>query len=162
MVKQLSALACGAILLPLSNAMGAEDFDVLVMRGSTLVRVTGDESGPTSEVTLREDPTPPTPEVVWEPPDAQTKPLELVIQVFRDAPLPAYGWGFSRGHPVFLRHDKRHHGITRAMVRGKRNPHGLVRHGRRESAPRVSLAAMKGRSADARTRQQVALAWGGR
>jgi len=159
MVKRLSALACGVILLPLSNAMGAEDFDVLVLRGSTLVRVTGDENGPTSEVTLREDPTPPTPEVVWEPPDVHTKPVVLVIQVFRDAPRPAYGWGFRRGHPVFVRHDKPHHGVAHAMARGKRNPPGLVRHGRwsPSSAP---LAAMKSRSADARTRQQVALAWG--
>ena len=135
MVKRLSALAGGVILLPLSNAVGAEDFDVLVMHGSTLVRVAGDESGPTSEVMVREDPTPPAPEVVWESPDAPPKPVELVIQIFRDAPRPAYGWGFGHGHPIFARHDKPHHGSTRAMTRGKRNRPGFVRQNSRGSAP---------------------------
>ena len=110
MVKRLFVLACGVILLLLSNAVGAEDFEVLVMRGSTLVRVSGDENGPTSEVTVREDPTPPAPEVVWEPPDVDTEPVELVIQIFRDAPRPVQGWGFGHGHPIFARHDKPHHG----------------------------------------------------
>ena len=131
MVKRLSAVACGMILLPLSNAVGAESFDVLVMRGSTLVRVTGDENGPSSEVTLREDPTPPAPEVVWEPPEAHTEPVELVIQIFRDDPRPAVGSGFGYAHPIFVWHEKPHHRFTRARVHGKRNPPGLVRHGLR-------------------------------
>ena len=135
MVKQLFAVACGMILLPLTNAVGAESFDVLVMRGSTLVRVTGDENGPSSEVTLREDPTPPAPEVVWETPEVHTEPVELVIQIFRDDSRPVYGWDIGRAHPTFVRHEKSHHGSTRAMVRGKRNLPGLVRHGLRWSAP---------------------------
>ena len=157
MVKRLSALACGVILLPLSNAVGAEDFDVLVMHGSTLVRVAGDESGPTSEVTVREDPTPPAPEVVWESPDEPPKPVGLVIQIFRDAPLPAYGWGFGHGHAIFARHDKPHHGFTRAMARGKRNRLGLVRQSSHWSAPGALFNPMRSRSSDARIRRRVAL-----
>jgi hypothetical protein len=158
MVKRLSALACGVILLPLSNAVGAEGFDVLVMHGSTLVRVTGDENGPTSEVTVREDPAPPAPEVAWESTDEPPEPVELVIQIFRDAPRPAYGWGFGHGHPIFTRHDKPHHGSSRAMARGKRNRPGLVRQSSRWSAPGALFNPMKGRSSDARIRRPVALA----
>ena len=85
------------------------------------------ENGPTSEVTVREDPTPPAPEVVWEPPDVDTEPVQLVIQIFRDAPRPVHGWGFGHGHSIFARHDKPHHGSNRAMARGKWNRPGLVR-----------------------------------
>jgi hypothetical protein len=133
MLKRLSALACGVIFLPLSNAVGAEDFDVLVMRGSTLVRVSGDENGATSEVTVREDPSPPAPEVAWEAPEVRADPVDLVIQIFRDAPLPAYGWGFRRAHPSFVRHEKTHHGPTRAAAHDMRNSAGLSRRGLRGS-----------------------------
>ncbi len=162
MVKQLFALACGVILFLLSNAVGADDFDVLVMRGSTLVRVTGDENGPTSEVTIREDPTPPAPEPVWERADVPTESVELVIQVFRNDPMPIFGRGFGHGHPVFVRNDKSRHGFARAMARDPRNPSGFVRHDPRGSASGGLFHAMKGRSAGARVGRPVALAWGAR
>lgn len=129
MLTRLFTLICGVILLQLSNATGAEDFDVMVMRGSTLVRITGDESGTISEVTIREDPTPPAPEIVWETPDVQTQPVELVIQIFRDAPLATHGWGFGRANSKFARRGKPHHGFHRPMTRGKRNPTAVFGHG---------------------------------
>ena len=134
MLQRLFTLTCGLMLFPLSNALGAEGFDVLVMRGSTLVRVTGDENGTTSEVTIREDPTPRAPEIVWEEPEVRADPVALVIQVFQDAPRPAWGWGFGHGHSAFGRHDRPHHGSTRAMNRGKRNPNGFVHHGSAHSS----------------------------
>ena len=133
MLKRLFVLACGLALFPISNATGEEQFDVLVMHGSTLVRVTGDGNGGTSEVTIREDPTPPAPEIVWEPPEVRAEPVGVVIQIFQAAPRPIYGWGFRHGHPGFVRHGKRDHGLPRAMTPGHRNADRLVRHGSRRS-----------------------------
>jgi hypothetical protein len=146
MLKRLSVIVWGAILLPLSNAVSAESFEVLVMHGSTLVRVTGDDTGVTSEVTVREDPTPPAPEIEWEPPEARADPVELVIQIFRTAPPVGYGWGFHHARPSFVRHDKTHHGRTRAMVHGRWDLAGKARHNSRSSWARASRPDLSGRT----------------
>ena len=45
-------------LLVIGTPVVAEEFSMIVTRGSTVVRVTGNEDGETREETLREDPTP--------------------------------------------------------------------------------------------------------
>jgi hypothetical protein len=132
---RLSALVCGVSLLSLSNATAEDHFDVLVMHGSTLVRVTGDGKGSTSEVTVREDPTPPAPEIEWQTPEVRADPIELVIQVFQAAPRPVYGWGFRHAHRSFVRNEERDHGLPRTVVRGRKNTDGHVRHGSHRPEP---------------------------
>ena len=72
-------LPAALLLAVLSTPAVAEEFEVLVLRGSTVSRVTGDESGPLSEVTLREDPYPAPPAP---PAEAPFEP-EVVIRIDR-------------------------------------------------------------------------------
>ena len=55
--------ALAAALIWPSPSAGAEEFQVEVMRGATVSRVSGDADGILSEVVTRADPNPPTPKI---------------------------------------------------------------------------------------------------
>ncbi|MEN8183800.1 MAG: hypothetical protein ABFS46_14830 [Myxococcota bacterium] len=79
---------------------------MLVLRGSQLVRVTGDGRGALSEVILREDPSPPAP-AAPEPSDAREETRDVVIEIYIEE-APARRWGVVPVHPVRLG-PRRHH-----------------------------------------------------
>lgn len=118
----------------------AEAFEVLVLRGSTIARVSGDGSGPLSEVTVREDPHPPP-----APPSPQLRSVEesspkpeVVIHIDRSEPdryaVPA--WRYPLHRPLLAPdrtrlHDwgaRHQHGNYRL---GARPPRGVLRSSRR-------------------------------
>jgi hypothetical protein len=69
---------------------GAESFEVMVLRGAEVVRVTGDGSGSISEVTLREAPPSPAAQEAQPPSDP---PAEQLIVVYQDEAPPDFHFG---------------------------------------------------------------------
>ena len=78
--------ALAVVLMCPSLSAGAEAFQVEVIRGATVLRVSGDADGILSEVVTRADPNPPKPKIKVERPPA---PPETVILVVRSDP-PRY------------------------------------------------------------------------
>ena len=123
----LMMLAVALLLGSPSAPAIAEEFEVLVLRGSTVSRVTGDESGPLSEVTIREDPHPPAPRAPVERPFEP----EVVIRIER-AETERYAgpaWGYPLRRPLQHRPPPRYH----LYDWGSRHRHGSYGLGRGSS-----------------------------
>ena len=131
--RDTGALAwAAALIVVLSIPVGAEEFEVLVLRGSGIARVTGDESGPLSEVTVREDPTPPAPKPTQQPPFEP----EVVIRIDR-VETDRYvtpPWRYPLRRPLLDRPPPR----TQLHDWGARHQHGDYRLGGRP--PRSALS----------------------
>jgi hypothetical protein len=121
-------LTAALLLVALPLPAAAEEFEVLVLRGSTLARVSGDETGPLSEVTLREDPHPPAPRAPRVRDERPFEP-EVVIRIERgeteryDSPV----WGYPLRRPFEQRQPPRYH----LYDWGSRYSHGSYRPGGR-------------------------------
>jgi hypothetical protein len=128
-----SVLASGA---PVS----AEEFSVVVLRGSTLVRVTGDEKGAIHEETLREDPNPDVPSIEPESPaPLASESPRPVVKVIVESPETTSSGGYIvvgpwRGHHG-RPHSRPHYGARPGRMHGARpgRMHG-ARPGRMRSA----------------------------
>lgn len=95
------------------------DFAVIVMRGSTVSRVTGSDGGILSEVTIREDPAPARPEALEEPGRAEVERLETrtvqVLIVERAVPVSLLSFVPERDHRFgHRRHTRIRGGLGRS------------------------------------------------
>ena len=72
--------ALAAALVWPSPSAGAEEFQVEVIHGATISRVSGDADGVLSEVVTRADPNPPTPEIKVEQPPASPKTVIVIVK----------------------------------------------------------------------------------
>jgi hypothetical protein len=116
----------GTLLLSVpSTGAGAEEFEVLVMRGSTVARVAGDETGPLSEVTIREDPHPPAPRA----PEERPFEPEVTIRIEQGETERYAGpsWRYPLRRPFQQREPPRY----RLHDWGSRHVHGSYRLGGR-------------------------------
>ena len=104
--RELVLTAALLFVMPSTSAL-AEEFEVLVLRGSTVARVAGDESGPLSEVTIREDPHPPAPRA----PDERPFEPEVVIRIERGETERYAGptWGYAPRRPLEPWQPPRYH-----------------------------------------------------
>jgi hypothetical protein len=100
-------LAAALLFVVPSTPALAEEFEVLVLRGSTVARVAGDETGPLSEVTIREDPHPPAPRA----PDERPFEPEVVIRIERGETERTAGpiWGYPPRRPLEPWQPPRYH-----------------------------------------------------
>ena len=140
----------GALLPGFAAAEGAlaseavvEDapFEVIVVRGAGVSRVTGERSGVIREETLREDPRP----ARREPPPRRAPPApdggDRITIVVNGALGYAPGYPLWVGDPFFTRHRFRGHGHPRhrqVFVSGKHHPgfhHGRARPHRHGAHP---------------------------
>lgn len=101
-------------LLLIGSPVGAEEFSVVVMRGSTVVRVTGSEDGERREETLREDPTPDLPpsetEASARPASDDSRPTVQVIVEQAETPSSV---GYIVVQPRARHHGRAHVGPSR-------------------------------------------------
>lgn len=129
-----TGLAGALLLAALATPTLAEEFEVLVLRGSEIARVSGDGSGPLSEVTVREDPYPPPPAPQPRAVAERASSPEVVIHIDRSEPAP-YAvpvWRYPLHRPL-LRPPHR----NRLHDWGARHQHGSYRLGPRP--PRSAL-----------------------
>jgi hypothetical protein len=121
------------LIAVLSAPAGAEDFEVQVLRGSTISQVSGDGSGPLSEVTVREDPYPPP--VPTAPEERPFEP-EIVIRIdpAETRTYVAPPWRYPLHRPLLHRPPPR----TRLHDWGARHQRGDHRLGSRP--PRSALS----------------------
>lgn len=102
LTKRLLSPACVLALLGLPHPISGEDFEVIVLRGSEIVRVTGDESGALSEFTIREAPEPAAPSAPEDPADEPRAPGQLIVLYFED-PIVVSGFRSAPIHRSFGR-----------------------------------------------------------
>ena len=123
----LTMLAVALLLGGPSAPAIAEEFEVLVLRGSTVLRVTGDERGPLSEVTIREDPYPLAPRAPVERPFEP----EVVIRIEREETERYAGPAWR----TLLRRPLQHRPLPRYHLHdwGSRHRHGSYGPGSRPS-----------------------------
>ena len=124
----MSWFAAGLWLLVLVIGMpvGAEEFTVVVFRGSEIVRVTGNEGGEFREETLREDPTPePPPREIEAPAPRASDDSGPTIQIIVEAAYTTSPAGYVVVQPRAPHHRRPYVGPD--PHRGPHGGRGLVR-----------------------------------
>jgi hypothetical protein len=118
---EMSWIAAGVtlLLLGVGAPVGAEEFSMIVGRGSTVVRVTGSEDGEFREETLREDPTPERPPAEMAPGvDSEDSPPEVEEAENPPADDTVVVVSRVRHHRHFhVRHDRHRSSRARRVVR---------------------------------------------
>ena len=95
---RLILAGCVLIWMGAAAPASAESFEVMVLRGTEVVRVTGDGSGSISEVTLREAPPSPAAQEAQPP---SNPPAEQLIVIYREEAPSGFHFGGVTFVPSF-------------------------------------------------------------